>query len=108
MSIDQLVFVGLGGRVVALDRDTGEIVWTSSVRWGTDVSLLLDGDRLIAALSGYLYCLDPRDGRVLWHNPLKGYGMGPASLVSVRGKSSQAPAQQAAAAVASTAIHTGS
>jgi outer membrane protein assembly factor BamB len=106
MSIDQLVFVGLGGRVVALDRDTGEIVWTSSVRWGTDVSLLLDGDRLIAALSGYLYCLDPRDGRVLWHNPLKGYGMGPSALTSVRGQRAQAGAPPAST-VAPTAIQTG-
>jgi outer membrane protein assembly factor BamB len=62
------------------------------------VSLLLDGDRLVASLNGYLYCFDPRDGRVLWHNPLKGYGLGIAHLASVRGQGSQTVIQQAAAA----------
>jgi outer membrane protein assembly factor BamB len=112
MSIDQLVFVGLGGYVVALDRDTGEIVWTTTMG-GANVSLLLDGDRLIASRNGYIDCFDARTGRVLWHNPLKGYGLGVASLTSVRGQSSQAAlqqaaAQQAAAVAASTAIQTSS
>ena len=108
MSIDRLVFVGINGRVSALDRDTGEIVWESHEKWAGDVSLLLDGDRLIAAINGYLYCFDARGGRVLWQNPLKGYGCGVAALISVRGQSSQTAAQQAAAAAASTAIQTGS
>jgi hypothetical protein len=111
MSIDRLIFVGLNGRVSALDRDTGEIVWETREKLAGDVSLLLDGDRLLAALNGYLYCFDPRDGRVLWQNPLKGYGLGVASLTSVRGQSSQGAAQAAArqaAVAASTAIQTGS
>ena len=114
MSIDRLVFVGLNGYVVALDRDTGEIVWTTSVGKGGYVSLLLDGDRLIASRNGYIDCFDPRDGRVLWQNPLKGYGLGVAALTSVRGQGAQvgaaqqAAAQQAAAVAASTAIQTGS
>jgi outer membrane protein assembly factor BamB len=113
MNIDRLVFVGLNGRVSAVDRDSGEIVWETHEKWAGDVSLLLDGDRLIAALNGYLYCFDPRDGRVLWQNPLKGYGCGVAALTSVRGQSSQTAIQQAAAAeaqraAASTHVHTGS
>jgi hypothetical protein len=107
MNIDRLVFVGLNGRVSALDRNTGEIVWETREKLAGDVSLLLDGDRLIAALNGYLYCFDPRDGRVLWHNPLKGYGLGVATLTSVRGQSSQQAAAQQAAVAASTAIQTG-
>ena len=112
MNIDQLVFVGLNGRVSALDRDTGEVVWETHEGRG-DVSLLLDGDRLIAALNGYLYCFDPRDGRVRWQNPLKGYGLGIAHLASVRGQSSQTLLQQVAAAAeaaraSSTHVQTGS
>jgi outer membrane protein assembly factor BamB len=107
VNIERLIFVGLNGRVSALDRDTGEIVWEAQEKWAGDVSLLLDGDRLIASLNGYLYCFDARDGRLLWQNPLKGYGCGFTALTSVRGQSSHAAAQQAAAA-ASTAIQTGS
>jgi hypothetical protein len=46
MPIDQLIFVGLNGYVMALRRDTGEIVWTNSEMHSGYVSLLLGGDRL--------------------------------------------------------------
>jgi len=103
MTIDQLVFVGLNGYAVALDRNTGEIVWSNDEMKSGHVTLLLDGDRLIVSTNGYLFCLDPLSGKVLWNNPLSGYGAGaPTALVSVRGQSSQVQAQQAAAADAMT------
>lgn len=105
MRIDQLIFVGLKGYVIALDRYTGQIVWDCSKLNSPPISLLLDGDRLIASTNGYVYCLDPLTGQILWENPLKGYGLGIAHLVSVRGQSDQTMNQQAAAAeAANTAI----
>lgn len=107
MPIEQLIFIGLNGYVLALHRDTGEIVWSNSDLHSGYVTLLLDGDRLIASTSGYIYCLDPLTGKIRWHNPLKGYGRAaPTSLVSVRGQSSQTSIQQFAeeeAAAASAA-----
>src|SRR5262249_33642898 len=101
MTIDQLIFVGLNGYALALDRDTGEIVWYNSEMKSGYVSLLLDGDRLIVSTNGFIYCLDPLTGQILWNNPLRGYGMGaPTSLLSVRGQSSQTLIGQAAAAEA--------
>src|SRR5262249_44576784 len=98
MPIDRLIFVGLNGYALALDRDTGEIVWSNNEMRSGYVSLLLDGDRLIVSTNGYLYCLDPLTGRIRWHNPLRGYGAGaPTSLISVRGQSSTSLMQQAAA-----------
>ncbi len=94
--VDQLIFVGLRGYAVALDRETGEIVWSNNEMHSGYVSLLLDGDRLMVSTNGYMYCLDPLTGRTLWHNPLSGYGVGPASITSVRGQSSQTLIQQAA------------
>ena len=94
--IDQSVFVGLNGWAVALDRDTGEIVWSNDQMKSGYVTLLLDGDRLIVSTNGYIYALDPLTGEILWHNPMKGYGSGaPTSLISVRGQSSQAMIAQA-------------
>jgi outer membrane protein assembly factor BamB len=88
--IDQLVFVGLNGWAVALDRETGEIVWSNDQMKSGYVTLLLDGDRLIVSTNGYIYALDPLTGEILWHNPMKGYGGGaPTALMSVRGQSSQ-------------------
>jgi outer membrane protein assembly factor BamB len=98
MIIDQLIFVGFNGKAMALDRDTGEIAWTFNQMKGGNVTFLLDGDRLIASTNGYIYCLDPLTGQLLWHNPMKGYGTGITSLASVRGSSMQIVVQQAAQA----------
>ena len=95
--IERLVFVGLNGYAVALDRDTGAIVWSNNQMKSGYVTLLLDCDRLIVSADGHLYCLDPLTGRIRWHNGMSGYGAGaPTSLVSVRGQSLQAVVQQAA------------
>ncbi|WP_417936321.1 PQQ-binding-like beta-propeller repeat protein [Gemmata obscuriglobus] len=99
--IERLVFVGLNGYAVALDRETGEIVWSNNELKSGYVTLLLDGDRLIVSTNGYIFCLDPLTGRVIWNNHMKGYGGGaPTALVSVRGQSSQVLTQQAAEATA--------
>lgn len=106
MNISQLVFVGLNGYALALDRDTGEIVWSCNEMKSGYVTMLLDGDRLIVSTNGYIYCLDPLTGEVLWHNPLRGYGMGtPTALVSVRGQSSSTVVQQAAADLSQRRSH---
>jgi outer membrane protein assembly factor BamB len=103
MTIDQLIFVGLKGYALALDRDTGEIVWSNDQMKSGYVTLLLDGDRLIVSTNGYMYCLDPLTGTILWDNPLTGYGTAPTSITSVRGHSDQTLIAQAAAQVAEQA-----
>ena len=106
MRIDQLIYVGLRGYVIALDRDTGRIVWNCSELKSGPITLMLDGDRLIASTNGYIYCLDPLTGQVRWSNPLKGYGLGIAHLVSVRGQSFQTVSQQYIAAEQAAASST--
>jgi len=105
MPIEQLIFVGLNGYVIALHRETGEIVWSNSEMHSGYVTVLLDGDRLIVSASGYIYCLDPLTGKIQWHNPLRGFGRAaPTSLVSVRGQNSQAAIQQFAEEEAAAAV----
>jgi outer membrane protein assembly factor BamB len=88
MTVDQLIFIGLNGYALALNRDTGEIVWSNNELKSGAVTMLLDGDRLIVSTGGYIFCLNPLTGEVLWDNPLSGYGMpAPTALVSVRGQS---------------------
>ena len=101
MNIDDLIFIGLNGYALALNRDTSEIVWSNDEMKSGYVTLLLDGDRLIVSTNGYIYCLDPLTGRIRWHNPLKGYGSGaPTALISARGQTSQSVIEQAAEAAA--------
>jgi outer membrane protein assembly factor BamB len=86
MNLNDLVFTGFNKRVAALNRDTGTIVWLWSAPSGsTYTSLLLDGDRLIVSVHGYMYALDAASGQQLWANEMSGFGSGVASLASVRG-----------------------
>jgi len=107
MHLSDLLFTGFNKRVAALHRDTGEILWQWKAPFGCIyTSLLLDGDRLIVSVDGYMYALDPFTGRQLWMNEMVGFGTGVATLVSVHGSSSAhvlaAAAANAAAAAATT------
>lgn len=98
--IGDLVFVGFNRRVAAIDRDSGEIRWTWKASSGNGlVTLLVDGDRLIACCAGYTWCLDPLTGEAIWKQPLKGLGIGVACIASVRGST-------AAVAAAASDAHT--
>ncbi len=99
MGIEDMVFVGLNGYILALQRDTGDILWQWETQtWKGYVTLLVDRDRIVASVNGYMYCLDALTGEQLWHNPLSGYGTGVAS-VATSGQSAlgalQAQASQA-------------
>jgi outer membrane protein assembly factor BamB len=84
-----MIFVGFNSRVVALDRDYGDVVWQWKAPKGSGyVAVLLDGDRLIVSVNGYMYCLDACTGDQKWFNPLSGTGVGVPCLASYRGGSS--------------------
>ncbi len=90
MSLQDLLFVGFNGRVVAMEKRSGELVW----EWkcpkpsGQMVALLVQGDRIYASSAGYTYCLDALNGEQLWNNPLKGLGTGVPCLVTAESSSS--------------------
>ena len=115
MKISDLLFIGIRGSVVALNRATGEQIWATRLKGYDFVSVVLEGERLYATSYGEVFCLDPLTGEGLWHNPLKGFGTGLASITTGTGQSSgqmpaiaqeQRRAQEAAssAAVVSTVI----
>src|SRR5436190_8568512 len=98
------VFVGIKGAVLALDRDSGERLWESSLKGADFVSVTVQDGDLFAASRGRVYRLDPSSGDILWVNDLEGLGYG---IVSIAGASqTDGPAEQrrraqAAAAAAS-------
>ena len=106
----QLLYVGIAGVVIALDRSTGAEVWRTKLKGGDFVNVLLDGPDLLATTKGEIFCLNPRDGQIKWNNRLKGLGFG---LVSVAGSDSSAAMiaeyrrrQEAARSAASSAAIT--
>ena len=78
-TVQDLVFVGGGGRVVALDRYDGSVIWKWKAPRGSGflaslspisyVSVALDGDRLIVASRRGTWCLDPVTGAEVWEVP---------------------------------------
>jgi outer membrane protein assembly factor BamB len=111
MSVNDLVFVGLNGRVIALHRDNGDLVWKWAPTTTTAgfVAFVVDGDRLFVSDNGYIYCLDSLTGEELWHNPLTGFGTGIAMVATATSGSGQptpaaAMAAQQAAQSAATAV----
>jgi len=84
MKTSELVFVGIGKSVLALNRGTGEQVWATRLKGYDFVHVVLDGGRVFATCCGEIYCLDPLTGEVRWHNPLKGFGTGLATIATER------------------------
>jgi outer membrane protein assembly factor BamB len=86
MNTQELMFVGIKGSVVALRRDSGEQMW--AVKMGGDfVTVAVEDGQVFAAAKGEIFCLDPRNGRQLWRNPLKGFGIGLATMAFSGGSS---------------------
>jgi hypothetical protein len=114
MKSSELVFVGIKGSVVALNRATGQQVWATRLKGMDFVNVVLERGRVLATACGEIFCLDALAGKVLWHNPLKGYGRGlgtiatednpgtsNASVLSEKHRRDTAAAGAAAAAAAS-------
>ncbi len=102
--MQDLIFIGAKGWVVAIDRATGQEAWRSELKGIDFVTLALSGRDVLAASRGRLYCLDASTGYVKWQNELKGLGWG---IVSIAGSDVSAVAEmerrrEAQAAAAST------
>jgi outer membrane protein assembly factor BamB len=76
------LIIGLKGTVVAVDRSTGETLWSTHLKGGQFVTVVVEDGAIFAATSGRLYRLDPATGDVRWSNELPGLGYG---LVCIAG-----------------------
>ena len=80
MKTSKLVFVGIKGSVIALNRATGQQVWATHLKGSDFVNVVLQDGALLACSRGEVFCLDPLTGNGLWHNQLKGFGTGLATI----------------------------
>ena len=88
---DYATFVAFNGRVFALDRRDGSILWRWDTPKGNFVTLLPDGDQLLVCSDGYLWALRAEDGSLVWSQPFKGEGTGIPFLASPRSGSDTQP-----------------
>ena len=82
MKTSDLLFIGIKGSVVALDRATGQQVWATHLKGSDFVNVVLEDRAMLASCCGEIFCLDPLTGDALWHNPLKGFGRGLATIAT--------------------------
>jgi outer membrane protein assembly factor BamB len=100
----QFLYVGIKGCVLALRKSDGTIAWRTELARGSSFApIVQDGARLFAGSGGEITCLDCEGGKVLWHNPLKGFGTGYLAIAGGGFPTSAAAAEQAATAAAAGA-----
>ena len=85
--LPSFIYVGIKNSVIALDAATGAEIWRAKLKGSDFVTVLFDGQSLVAANAGEIFALDPQNGAVLWHNNMKGLGLGIVSLASSRAQS---------------------
>jgi outer membrane protein assembly factor BamB len=82
MKTEHLIFIGIKGSVVALNRATGQQVWATHLKGSDFVNVTVQNGAVLASCYGEIFCLDPLTGDALWHNPLKGFGTGLATIAT--------------------------
>jgi len=86
MAQPNLLFIGIQGTVLALDRSSGREVWRQQLSHMGFVNVVLDGGELSAATQGKVVRLEPATGAISWTNKLAGLGHG---LVTIAAPTSQ-------------------
>ena len=82
MKTADLAFIGIKGSVVALNRVTGQQVWATHLKGSDFVNVVVQNGAVLASCYGEIFFLDPLTGDALWHNPLKGFGTGLATIAT--------------------------
>lgn len=100
------LFILSGGRVAAINKKTGEIVWevklkeyvkgASSYSFG---QINVEDNKIYIGTTGVLLCLNTKDGSLIWKNELKGWGYGFVSLANAGNEAASAAAAATHAAV---------
>jgi len=104
-----LMYILSNGRVAAIDKKNGEIVWEVKLRQYLSSSVAhtvgqisVENDNIYIGVSGVLVCLSTKDGSLKWKNELKGWGYSFVSMANV-GNEANAASINASAASASSA-----
>ncbi len=77
-----MLFAGIRGHVVGLDKATGHERWRTRLKGSEFVHVVTDGAMLYASARGEIFALAPVTGSILWRNPMKGLGYGLAGLLA--------------------------
>ena len=98
------LFILSNGRVAAISKKDGAIVWEVKLKDFISRSLSysigqlsVEGDHLFVGCSGIVLCLSTKDGSLVWKNDLKGWGYQFISLANANNETAGAAVQAAGA-----------
>ncbi|EDM25975.1 hypothetical protein LNTAR_19297 [Lentisphaera araneosa HTCC2155] len=77
---NNVLFLGIKGSVVALNKKTGKQIWKTHLKSSQYVTITQDKEQVYAHTNGELFCLQKKSGKLLWKNGLSGLGYGYASI----------------------------
>ena len=81
-----MLYIGICGSVLALDRTTGNELWRTDLKGADFVNVVFHDGDLYATAKGVLFCLDPASGKIRWKNNLKGLGHGLITIATPDGQ----------------------
>lgn len=94
MRNQNLLYILSNGKVAAINKKDGSIVWEIKLRQyigagiGYNVGhIMAEDDKLYVAISGRMICLSARDGSLIWKNELKGWGYQFVAMANVQNSS---------------------
>lgn len=107
------LFILSNGKVAAINKKDGQIIWEVTLKQYMSRSLAysigqisVEGDQLFVGCSGVLLCLNAKDGSLVWKNDLKGWGYQFVTMANANSESASAAAVQAASAHAAISATT--
>ena len=78
---------------MALNRSTGQQVWATNLKGSDFVNVVVQDGKVLASCYGEIFCLDPLTGNARWHNPLKRFGRGLATIAAEQNQGLRASAR---------------
>ncbi len=101
------LYILCNGRVAAIDKANGNIIWEIKLKEYAKGSysyavgqINMENDKLYIGISGVLFCLNAKDGSLVWVNELKGWGYSYVSMGNAGEEAQAAAVQQAASSAA--------
>lgn len=109
MKKQEVLYILSNGRVAAISKKDGSIIWEVKIKEHltamshTPGQITVEDDKIYIGASGIMLCLSTKDGSLIWKNELKGWGYQFVSMANVNNDAAAAAIVKAAAAAAAGA-----
>ena len=83
------IYLGVKCFVVCINKKNGRELWRTKVKSSSLITIVVDGDIVVAHAGGELSGIDKQTGKKLWENGLSGLGYGHCMIATESSDSSQ-------------------